>query len=539
MPPINPVVVSAGVIAISVAVVAVIAAYESPEIRRIADDLRRRIAVAADDIFGDDERRRRQNAERESEAGEQPVFNRPEDAEGFMISRGNRSGNDPGVVADEASRRRQREELMYWNAVKQAKAEADAAHAQRVANNPNTNKWQPRETLEALQKATRDAAAAAGIHLPSLGGPHATQQPRPKTSFDQFMRPDHNADRGTFVVNTGASTEDPLNGGIVRRRKPEGVRGLHAAAAYANPFGDEYGIELDDQNEAADNNTSRNVDVDAQTHEAFNSRTAYTIVPDRDETLSDIYNATEPDTNTQNNNLMDAVFDPLPSIPETAPAATSEVFFDVNDYTNETKAKDSSPDTMAATDVDSQLSLRLFRKPDGEPEGNEEEEDVRDILPSGQFDASRQDINTEAYNSIQAWAQTASMTTVATANSSNAGSGPGFYSPLPVTPSVGRSEPSVISSNAGDATPTGTGSVWGDDHSVISHADAVSTTGSAALLQQAPAAPTTPIASAAGSDYGVLSEDDEEDACVLTPTSWSEVGSVVSESDSGMQAVRQ
>ncbi|KJR87122.1 uncharacterized protein SPSK_01648 [Sporothrix schenckii 1099-18] len=555
MPPVNPVIVSAGFIAISVAVVAAIAVYESPEVRRMADDLRRRIAVAMqslnDSVNGEGTDERNRNRQHEGE----PVFNRPEDAEGFMLSQGRRSAGDPGVVADEESRRRQREELLYWNRMQMERKKEEERKAREAARTQARTGESPSSALESLQRATRDAAAAAGIYLPSLGGTPA--QPRSKTSFDQFMRPDHNADRGTFVVNTGAdlmrmsdsqlsSAEDPLSSGMLRRRRPEGVRGLHTAALYANPFGDEYGIEMDEHDDDHGVSNGRRHTADPTAAEAYNAGTAYLIAPDRDETMSDIYSATEPDTST---NHMDAVFDPLPAIPEARQTTRAEVFFDVDNYADEVKAA-ASPATLAAAQVDSQLSLRLFRT----PEDNAIDDTV--VLPGQDSQDATQDanqdanqVNTEAYNSIQAWAQ-------------NSSSLPGFYSPLPVTPSVGMSEPSIIS--GGEMTPTGSVSVWGDDHSVVDHADAQTDSVpelvpvAAAQIATAPSVPsTTPSSSAAvsvadagASDYGVLSEADDngdngengenesESEGVLTPTSWSEVGSVVSESDAGVHAVQ-
>ncbi|CAK7224457.1 hypothetical protein SCUCBS95973_005524 [Sporothrix curviconia] len=568
MPPINPVFVSAGVIAISVAIVAAIAVYENPELRRIADDFRRRIAVAAqtfhDDIFNDD------NTERERQHDDatqnEPVFNRPEDAEGFMLSTGRRSAGDPGVVADEASRRRQREELMYWNSVREAKAEAERRIAELKAS-----------------------ASSVGQHQ------------QHKTSFDQFMRQDYNADRGTYVMNTGSdvsarpaasasSSSDPLNGGLVRRRRPEGDRGgMRAAAVYSNPFGDEYGIELDDHDDHVSDHVGEPVKEPASSEpargdrtptlsEAFDSRSAYLVAPGRDETMSDIYSATEPDTNNANNANMDAVFDPLPPITENmqqirslSQAPSSEVFFDVNDY----------------TDAMSDLSLRLTRVPEHETDSIIPEEARRSVSSA----------QAQAYDSIQAWAEAAHAQAQAQTGASRSASRTssrstkpdennnttsprslGFYSPLPVTPSVAMSEPSIIdggnssgnssgnnsSSEAGELTPTG--SVFGDDHSIIDHADAVQTPSragstaasaadSAVLLEQAPAAPTSALeewfadvkgdaaghtdttghATADDTNFGVISEseDEEHDVSVMTPTSWSEVGSVVSENEEG------
>ncbi|CAK7243631.1 MAG: hypothetical protein STHCBS139747_005157 [Sporothrix thermara] len=593
MPPVNPVFVSAGVIAISVAVVAAIAVYENPELRRLADDFRRRIAVAAqsfhDDIFNDGDREQRQDDETERE----PVFNRPEDAEGFMMSTGRRSAGDPGVVADEASRRRQREELMYWNSV-------------RVARD--------RKIAEMNQTSAAD-------HRPE-------HQQQHNTSFDHFMRQDDTADNGTYVINTGTDVarqsgsgsaasayNDPLNGGLVRRRRPEGVHdNVRAAAVYSNPFGDEYGIELDDHDDHAavsqpapasiSVSTRSNSDRPTTVAEAFDAHSAYLVAPDRDETMSDIYSATEPDTNNTTANVMDAVFDALPPIPEVvqvqaqAPArseaaSSSGVFFDVDDYatanTNiSTNISTNTPATLA--DNDSQPSLRLTRQRNAE--GVDSDTTLFD-------DGSRADMHhhnhhhqTQAYSTIQAWAeaQAEAQTNAASGsrapsqastsgstglidnnnynnnNNNNSGMSFGFYSPLPVTPSVAMSEPSVITnssssnSEAGELTPTG-GSVFGDadgsgkdkndendddddDQSIIDHADAVrtpshassverssTTADSAVLLEQAPAAPTSPPRSVAASDFGVLSESEDDGLSVMTPTSWSEVGSVVSESD--------
>jgi hypothetical protein len=105
-----------------------------------------------------------------------------------------------------------------------------------------------------------------------------------------------------------------------------------------------------------------------------------------------------------------------------------------------------------------------------------------EYMTAGQDDRS-------AYASIQAWAQ----------NSSN----PGFYSPLPVSPPAPVSEPELISE--GQLTPT-------DSVSVVDVAnDTVSSRG----------------------EYDVMSETDDG---IPTPHSWSEVGSVISESESAARA---
>ncbi|RYO92710.1 hypothetical protein DL764_008086 [Monosporascus ibericus] len=191
MPPINHPAVSAGLIAASVAVAAAIAVYESPELRRMAQDIRRRIAMALH-AFGDSI----SPQEREN------LFNRPEDAEGFLRSRGLGAGSEPGVDADEETRRRQREELMYWNSIKEEKNR---------------------------EKAQRDPEKAQ-------------EEARPRSSsrdtFDGFMRKDESGEEGSYVVNTGAQVHD--GEGLIRRRG-EGPR----VRGYSNPFTDGHEIDSD------------------------------------------------------------------------------------------------------------------------------------------------------------------------------------------------------------------------------------------------------------------------------------------------------
>lgn len=403
MPPVNHVAVSAGVIALSVAVAAAIAVYESPELRRMADDLRRRVAIALHSL-GDGIN---PNDLRDRATGE-PIFNRPEDADGFLQSRGLAGAQQSADVdADEETRRRQREELMYWNRVLEEKREKEEQAArQREPENP--------------------------------------QLTRPRgTSFDDFLLEDR-SERGAYVFNTGADVWAGEEG-LVRRRgqQPEGVRGLNASV-YANPFGDEHGIDLDE-------------------HPAME---ANILSPGRDELLSDIYNATEPDA-THNHN---------PEVPtanlSAPPEALPQVLFDA------TAAKDE------AMSLDS-------RTADHEELGQDE------YMTAGQADYSQ-----EAYASIQAWAQNTSHT--------------GFYSPLPVSPAAPLSEPELISEGA--LTPTDSASTVGSGVDVAN--DVVSVT-----------------EGREAHDFDVLSDDGVSG--IATPTgSWSEVGSVVSESDAGAQPMR-
>ena len=233
MPPANPAVIaSAGVIAVSIAVAAAIAVYESPELRRMADDLRRRIAIALHNLGDGLEPPTRD-----------PRFNRPEDAEGFMQSRAAAAAgsNEPGVDADDATRRRQREELIYWNAVLEEKKKKKQQQQQEAV-----------KVEEAEEKAP--------------------QIPPKASTFDDFLRRDASAEQGTYVYNTGAEVRDHDEG--VLRRRGEGVRGLNSSI-YANPFADEHGIDdFDDDHVASE---------------------PHSLSPGNDEVMSDdIYNATEP-----------------------------------------------------------------------------------------------------------------------------------------------------------------------------------------------------------------------------------------------------
>jgi hypothetical protein len=190
MPSVNPVVASAGVIAISVAVAAAIAVYESPELRRMAEDLRRRIAIALH-ALGDNVNPTQPNPE-----SREPVFNRPEDADGFLESRG---GTDHGVDADDETRRRQREELMYWNAL-------------------------------LAEKKEKEAKEASNQRLVSS---------RQGSSFDDFLEQDKDAEKGAYVYNTGADIGNGT-GNVLRRR---GVDSGPDYSSYSNPFADEHMVE--------------------------------------------------------------------------------------------------------------------------------------------------------------------------------------------------------------------------------------------------------------------------------------------------------
>jgi hypothetical protein len=198
--PVNHVVLASGaVVAVSVAVAAAMAMYENPELRRYADDLRRRIAVALHSL-GDGI----------NPPQRAPRFNRPEDAEGFLQS-GRGVGAEPGVDADEATRRRQREELLYWNSVLLRKKEEETAKQEPAALPP--------------AESSRPRAGTRG------------------SSFDDFLRQDENAEQGAYVFNTGADFRDAHSG---LRHRPQAAVPVVSSSLYTNPFADEHCISNDE-----------------------------------------------------------------------------------------------------------------------------------------------------------------------------------------------------------------------------------------------------------------------------------------------------
>ncbi|KAH6631893.1 hypothetical protein F5144DRAFT_620833 [Chaetomium tenue] len=385
-----PVAAKVGIVVASVAVTAAIAIYEIPEVRRATEDLRRRIALALHSL-GDN-----------FDPNREPRFNRPEDADGFYQSH--------DVDADEETRRRQREELMYWNLRR--------------------------------EEQQRDH-------------PEVQQRPRGST-FDDFLQPDRTGDSGAFVYNTGANAWDSDSPNVLRRRgNVEGVRGLNAAMI-TNPFSDEHGIELDDRAEMPP--------------------------PTRAEVMSDIYGATPRVLSPSVPQVQ-----PIPVQPLAVPVA-SEVLFDFETH--------NAPSEYAtAVDEDYQDAKEPPRT--ATPTATSRSTTIgRELADDEYMTAGQDDRNTaEAYASIQAWAQNSS--------------GPGFYSPLPDTPQAPLSDPEVISQ--GQLTPTDSMSMAGSGVDVGN--DDVSMT--------------------EGRDYDVMSESD---GGAHTPGSWSEVASVVSESESVVRA---
>ncbi|KAG9236191.1 hypothetical protein BJ875DRAFT_372677 [Amylocarpus encephaloides] len=242
--------VAGAIIVVSVAVAAAIAVYESPQARQFAEDVRRRIAIALHSL-GDEI----------NPQSQEPRFNRPEDAEGFL-----QSSAEPGVDADEESRRRQREELMYWNAVH----------------------------LEKMEKE-RKLAEERPLHR-SRG-----------LSFDDFLQEDQSAEKGTYVYKTGTDAHQDSEEGL--RNRGGGVRGLNRSAIYANPFSDEHHIDFDEQ---------RAIDASLMAPETSER------CEENYETFSDLYSANEVSPPTRETTatieqLID-VSDPVPDPPLSLPS---------------------------------------------------------------------------------------------------------------------------------------------------------------------------------------------------------------------------
>ncbi|KAI0172264.1 hypothetical protein GGR52DRAFT_461473 [Hypoxylon sp. FL1284] len=368
-----PVIAKVGIIAASVAVATAVAIYESPELQRMANDLRRRIAFALRSLGDNISPEERRN-----------LFNRPEDAEGFLRSRGI-DINELDVDADDETRRRQREELMYWNAVREEKIGTARKDDEKMGSSPP-------------QSAT--------------------------PSFDDFMRQDDNAEKGTYVFHTGSDARNTE--GTVRRRG-EGARGL-SRSVFANPFSDEHGID------------------------DFVSFENSLMDPEKDEQESDIYS-----TSTQVGKKDEAS--------QSASQSSTPQLIKVEE---ETATQTPSVQTPA--------------------EPSERELEPNEYMTAGQDDRN------DVFSSIQAWTQDASTAS--------------FYSPLPVSPAASVSEPEMISE--GMLTPVDSASLAGSGEDIGDEAASAR--------------------SGAGSrPYDVMSDDEG----MMTPASWTEVGSVVSEGEAG------
>jgi hypothetical protein len=275
-----------------VAVATAIAIYESPELRRYADDVRRRIAIALHSM-----------GEGINPPQREPLFNRPEDAEGFLQTRGG-AGAEPGVDADEETRRRQREELLYWNQLRIQKQDKEA------------------EDEPAVEKETSDERPT-----PTKRG----------SSFDDFLQKDNMAGEGTYVFNSGADARGEQSG---LRHRGDAPRGF-ATALYANPFADEHHIGNDEMDEAAAN-----------------------IAPGKDEVMSDIYSATTRDPEDRQIAALEssaALIDLAPEPSHTESSATLDRELPDDEYM--TAGQEDHQEAYASIQAWAQNSSRDFYSP--------------------------------------------------------------------------------------------------------------------------------------------------------------------------------
>ena len=372
---------------------AAIAVYESPQARRIAEDVRRKVALAL------------QSLGEEVTRAQQPRFNRPEDAEGFIESSG--ALQEPGVDADEDSKRRQREELMYWNAVR----------------------------LENLQKKEKERP-----------------QKSRGSSFDDFLQAAEGTEKGTFVLQSTGNDVSREEG--LRQRGMR--RAVEVGSSWANPFGDEHGIELSQESGVIIN------EKDGERYE-IQSQGLYSA------------NDSPRPVHASVNELVDVSDDPPISIPDT------------------------SEEWRSASHI----------------------RNIPISTPTLEAEA--------AFASIHAWATHTNAST-STQN--------GFYSPLPTTPRA--LSPSPSQQPLHHSIPASTGEEEFDDppESVpgdLTPTDSMSIIdGGSEIWGPRSGATSEFMGLRRDSDGDVVSVDDSEGEGadrVLTPSSWSEVASVISEID--------
>ncbi|KFY49976.1 hypothetical protein V495_00391 [Pseudogymnoascus sp. VKM F-4514 (FW-929)] len=315
------------IIAISVIAATAVAVYESPELRQFLINLRRQTAHALHNLGDNIEPTQRR---REDEPGQQPLFNRPEDAEGL-----------DDVDADDASRRRQMEELAHWNRLREEK---------EAQNQP-----------EGQRKRTRSS------------------------SFGDFLTQD--VDQGTYVLRSGAELAPSEN--LVHRHAG---RGIDRGAMFANPFGDEHGIEL----------SSREAQVDMSQS---------LMTPGKDEVMSmagseGLYSASDNVIRRPAgvNGASAPFVAPVPLQLPSRPVGIVE-----------------TPSLFSAPTPSMQEELLIDTSDEAAPVQEVAEPEETQYATSAS--RAHEDGETDAYAAIHAWAD-------------GAQSAAGFYSPLPATPQV-------------------------------------------------------------------------------------------------------
>ncbi|RKF53789.1 hypothetical protein GcM3_215018 [Golovinomyces cichoracearum] len=180
----------------SLALAAAIAVYESPQARQLAEDLRRKIAVALHSLGDEID---------PAPSDREPRFNRPEDAEGFMLSKGHTSEADS--EADEELQRRQREELLYWNAVKIALEEKELDLSKR-----NSESSSKREFFLGISSQNCNQTSCQEISVGDSGAnvAHVAQQNLRKPSRTHTLSDSNFSDHNDHVRIKSKTHEDPL-----------------------------------------------------------------------------------------------------------------------------------------------------------------------------------------------------------------------------------------------------------------------------------------------------------------------------------------
>ncbi|KAL5611461.1 uncharacterized protein BROUX77_001617 [Berkeleyomyces rouxiae] len=410
----NPIAISAGLIAATVAVAAIVIICESPEVRRYAEGVHRRFAQSMSGRRGVNSTA---SSDDEDEEFCEPLYNRPEDADGFAMSSQarHRLGLSEDVREDidmdtldnnddvtEEARLRQREELEYWNAIHESQ---EMENARRAA-------------------ASADAQESMNELV---------------SRIEETFKPD--AEDVTSAFNSGANVNSDGTG--LRRRGEN--QSQYQSRGLGSSF---YTAPLSSSGFAA-------------------PQPAAAIAASAFEDIPDIYSA----TNTEDDATRTEEIKPKVS--------------DVAIVSNKTVLDDN--------DTASSVTLDRAMTPTSETTPMNPFSDINEVQSQN-----------DAFASIQAWAEQSNES---------------FYSPMPLSPNAvsataARSTgQSVISLNendsddeAGEGVMTPTGSSDGSAVHVGNGNDTVSN---------------------ADSRDDVISQTDG----MLTPASWSEIGSVVSDDD--------
>jgi len=200
---------SGAIVVASLAFATALAIYESPQARQLAEDVRRKLAVALY-ALGDEINPK--------PSEEQPRFNRPEDAEGFL-----KSEASLGMIseADEDAKRRQREELLYWNAVKLAQEEKERGLAQlnqtyENQHGPETyglkhenSNMSDQETC--VYTSATDQAHEAELNLRNRGRKSSNSDADPFSDKYHIETSSNSTKDNSFIIPKFASSQDVIS----------------------------------------------------------------------------------------------------------------------------------------------------------------------------------------------------------------------------------------------------------------------------------------------------------------------------------------